>query len=129
MDLRLAIGYIGVSRKKHDTLVANREKGRLRMFEEMAMTSPRAEFLDLYRAGVKSAVDLMKTSLESQVKTLDELIALQASMAGDQFVRAVDYWSELCRAAGENQAAAIGQMQEQVAKARDWISQEPRRGA
>jgi len=87
------------------------------------MSSPRAEFLDLYRAGVNSAVDLMKTSLESQVKTLDEPIALQASMARDQFERAVGYWSELCRAAGENQTAAIGQMQEQAAKARDWISQ------
>ena len=93
------------------------------------MTPPQAEFIDLYRAGVKSAVDLMKTSLESQVKTLDELIALQTSMAGDQFERAVGYWSELYRAAGENQVAAIGQMQEQVAKARDWISQEQRKSA
>ena len=99
------------------------------MFEEMAMTPPQAEFLDLYRAGVKSAVDLMKTSLESQVKTLDELIALQTSMAGDQFERAVGYWSELYRAAGENQVAAIGQMHEQMAKARDWISQEQRKSA
>ena len=94
------------------------------------MTQPQAELFDLYRAGLKTAADLMKTSLESAerlqnqqlvairsaidqqsksvselsgAKTLDELITLQGRMAGAQFERAISLWSELFQAAGENQ--------------------------
>lgn len=100
------------------------------------MTQPQAEFLDLYRAGLKTAADLMKVSLQSaeklqnqqlvairtaldqqsrsiselsQAKTLDELLALQTKMAGAQVERAVGFWSELC--------------QTQMAQARDWFSE------
>jgi phasin family protein len=100
------------------------------------MTQPQAEFLDLYRAGLKTAADLMKVSLQSaeklqnqqlvairtaldqqskaitelsQARTLDEVIALQTKMAGAQVERAVGFWSELC--------------QTQMAQARDWINE------
>src|SRR5919198_6673791 len=80
------------------------------------MTQQQAEFFDLYRAGLRTAADLMKASLESaerlqnqqlvairtaidqQVKsadelararTIDELMAFQTRLAGDQFERAM----------------------------------------
>lgn len=114
------------------------------------MTQPQAEFLDLYRAGLKTAADLMRASLQSaerlqnqqlvairsaldqqskslselgQAKTLDDLMALQSKMAGAQLERAIGYWSSLCQAAGENQVAAIGQMQQQMAHAGNWFSE------
>jgi phasin family protein len=100
------------------------------------MTQPQAEFLDLYRAGLKTAADLMKASLQSaerlqnqqlvairtaldqqsksinelsQAKTIDELLALQTKMAGAQWERAMGYWSELC--------------QTQMTQARDWLNE------
>src|SRR5438270_6162666 len=86
------------------------------------MTQPQVELFDLYRAGLKSAADLMKASLESaerlqnqqlvairgaidqqqkslaelsQAKGLDELMALQTRLAGAHFERAMSYWSDL----------------------------------
>jgi phasin family protein len=109
------------------------------------MTQPQAELFDLYRAGLKSAADMMKASLESaerlqnqqlvlirtaidqQVKsvdelsratTLDELMAFQTRLAGDQFERAMSYWGGLVQIATENQSKAIGQLQEQAR----WLS-------
>jgi phasin family protein len=114
------------------------------------MNPPQAEFLDLYKAGLKSAVDLMKASLESaerlqqqqlaairgaleqhvnavnelgNAKSLDDLMALQQKMASSQFERVMGYWGNLCQAAGQNQTAAIGQVQSQMAQARDWFSE------
>ena len=100
------------------------------------MTQPQAEFLDLYRAGLKTAADLMKVSLQGaerlqnqqlvairtaldqqskavnelgQARTIDELLALQTKMAGAQWERAMGYWTELA--------------QTQMAQARDWLSE------
>jgi phasin family protein len=114
------------------------------------MNPPQAEFLDLYKAGLKSAVDLMKASLESaerlqqqqlaairsaleqhvssvnelgSAKSLEDLLALQQKMASSQFERVMGYWGNLCQAAGQNQTAAIGQVQSQMARARDWFSE------
>ena len=114
------------------------------------MNPPQAEFLDLYKAGLKSAVDLMKASLESaerlqqqqltairgaleqhvkavndlgSVKSLDDLLSLQQKMASSQLERVMGYWSNLCQAAGQNQTEAIGQVQQQMAQARDWFSE------
>lgn len=104
------------------------------------------ELFDLYRAGLKGAVDLMKISLENaerlqnqqlaairsaleqlaksvaelgQAKTMDELMAVQTRMAGAQMERMVGYWTSLY----ENQMSAIGQMQSQMAQARQWLSE------
>ena len=114
------------------------------------MNPPQAEFLDLYKAGLKSAVDLMKASLESaerlqqqqlsairgaleqhvkavndlgNVKSLDDLLSLQQKMASSQLERVMGYWSNICQAAGQNQTAAMGQVQQQMAQARDWFSE------
>jgi phasin family protein len=114
------------------------------------MSQPQAELFDLYRTGLKTATDLVKSSLESaerlqnqqlvairtaleqqsksaaelsRVKTIDELIALQSRLAGAQFERAMTLWSDLFQAAGENQRAAIERMQEQMAQARNWMSE------
>jgi hypothetical protein len=100
------------------------------------MTQPQAEFLDLYRAGLKTAADLMKASLQSaeklqnhqlaairsaleqqsksinelgQAKSIDEMLALQTKMAGAQWERAMGFWSELA--------------QTQMAQARDWFNE------
>jgi phasin family protein len=100
------------------------------------MTQPQAEFLDLYRAGLKTAADVMKASLQSaeklqnqqlvairsaldqqskaiselsQAKTLDEVITLQTKMAGAQVERAMGFWSELC--------------QTQMAQTREWFNE------
>lgn len=100
------------------------------------MTQPQTEFLDLYRAGLKTAADLMKASLQSaerlqnqqlvairsaldqqsksiselgQARSIDELLALQTRMAGAQWERAMGYWTEL--------------WQTQLAQGRDWMSE------
>ena len=110
------------------------------------MTQPQAELFDLYRAGLKTAADMMKASLESaerlqnqqlvairtaldqqvksvdelaRAKTLDELMALQTRLAGGQFERAMSYWGGLVQLATENQRKAIGQFQEQAR----WLSE------
>jgi phasin family protein len=114
------------------------------------MTQPQVEMFDLYRASLKSAADILKASLESaerlqnqnlvairtaiveqskslselgEAKTLDELMALQARIAGEQFQRTMGYWTNLCQTAGQNQLAVIGQMQAQAANARELLEE------
>lgn len=114
------------------------------------MTQPQVEMFDLYRASLKSAADILKASLESaerlqnqnlvairtaiveqskslselgEAKTLDELMALQAKIAGEQFQRTMGYWTNLCQTAGQNQLAVIGQMQAQAANARELLEE------
>jgi phasin family protein len=114
------------------------------------MTQPQVEMFDLYRASLKSAADILKASLESaerlqnqnlvairtaiveqskslselgEAKTLDELMALQARIAGEQFQRTMGYWTSLCQTAGQNQLAVIGQMQAQAANARELLEE------
>ena len=99
------------------------------------MTQPQAEFLDLYRAGLKTAADMMKASLQNaerlqnqqlvairsaldqqsraindlgQARSMDELLSLQTRIAGAQFQRAFGFWSEL--------------YQQQVQQAQSWIN-------
>ena len=114
------------------------------------MTQPQAEMLDLYRASLKSAADLFKTSLESaerlqnqqlvairtaiveqgksaseltSARTLDELLSAQSRIAGGQIERALGYWSDLCQLAGQNQMAAIGQVQQQMSRISETLAQ------
>jgi hypothetical protein len=101
------------------------------------MTQPQAEFLDLYRAGLKTAADMMKASLQnveklqnqqlvairgaldqqarsiselSQARSLDELVSLQTRMAGAQFERAVGFWSELYQAQAQQAQSWFNEM-------------------
>jgi phasin family protein len=107
---------------------------------------PQTQVLDLYRASMKTAADITKASLEnaeklqnrqlqivrnaleenaksaselSQVKSLDEMMALQTRLAGAQFERVIDFWSGLWRTAGDSQMAMIGQLQTQVEQMRE----------
>ena len=100
------------------------------------MTPPQAEFFDLYKAGLKTAADIMKTSLQNaeklqnqqlvvirqaldqqaksiseltQAKSIDEVLAIQTKIAGAQWERALGFWSELT--------------QTQMTQARDWMSE------
>jgi hypothetical protein len=100
------------------------------------MTQPQAELLDFYRAGLKTAADLMKVSLQSaeklqnqqlvalrtaleqqsksinelgQAKSIDEVLALQTKLAGAQWEQAMGFWSEFA--------------QTQMAQARDWFNE------
>jgi len=120
------------------------------------MTQPQAEFLDLYRAGLKTTADLLKASLQNaeklqnqqlvvirnaldqqaraindlgEARSIDELLSIQTRMAGQQFERALGFWSEMyqtqvtqaqnwwtevngaARNAGANAAASIRQAQ------------------
>ncbi|MGE5640543.1 MAG: phasin family protein [Clostridia bacterium] len=111
------------------------------------MNAPQPEFIDLYRSGLRNAIDLMKASLQnaervqqqqlsairnaleqnaksldelSSAKSLDELVTLQQKLAGAQFERVMGYWAGLYKSAGENQAAAIGKQMEQ---AREWFNE------
>jgi phasin family protein len=99
------------------------------------------QFLELYRAGLRTAADMMKASLESaervqnqqlesirhaleenvrstrelaEVKSIDEMLTLQTRLTGTQLERSVEFWSRIWRAAGDTQMAMIGQMQSQV---------------
>ena len=111
------------------------------------MTQPQAEFVDLYKAGLKTAADLMKVSLQSaeklqnqqlvairtaldqqsrsiselgQARTLDDLLALQTRMAGAQFERAVGFWNELYQTQVQQAQAwwsEIGNAQQQATSA------------
>ena len=114
------------------------------------MTQPQAEMLDLYRAGLKNTADLLKTSLEnaerlqnqqlvairtaiveqaktvneiSSARTLDELLSAQSRLAGAQMERVLGYWSELFQTAGQNQMAAIGQVQQQMTRISETLAQ------
>ena len=95
------------------------------------------QLFDLYRAGMRTFNDAMKTSLEyserlqsrqlqlvkkalednsssagqlSQVKGLDDLVAVQMRLAEAQFERTMEFWSSMWRSASESQANAISQM-------------------
>jgi phasin family protein len=114
------------------------------------MTQPQAEMLDLYRAGLKNTADLLKTSLENaerlqnqqlvairtaiveqaktvseitSARTLDELLSAQSRLAGSQMERVLGYWSELFQVAGQNQMAAIGQVQQQMTRVSESLAQ------
>lgn len=106
------------------------------------------QFFEIYRAGLKSAADMMTATLESarrmqqqqldvlqsalddqaksvrelsEVRSVDELMALQTRLAGSQLERTVDFWSRLWRAAGDNQLAIIGQAQAQLGQVREGL--------
>lgn len=107
-----------------------------------------AQFFEIYRAGLKSAADMMTASLESaqrtqqqqldvlrtaieeqaksvreisEVRSVDELVALQARLARSQAERTMDFWSRMWRTAGDNQMAIIGQAQAQLGQVRDQM--------
>ena len=108
------------------------------------MQEPQTQFFDLYRTGLRTMNDIMKSSLEASerlqnqqlqqvrnaleettrstgqlgdIRSLDELMAAQAKLAGSQVQRTVDFWSSMWRAAGDSQIALISQMQSFTSRA------------
>ena len=106
------------------------------------------QFFDMYRAGMKNAADVMTATLESarrlqqqqldalqsaiddqtksmrelaDVRSVDELMALQTRLASSQLERTVDFWSRLWRVAGDNQLAIMGQAQAQLGQVREGV--------
>jgi hypothetical protein len=104
------------------------------------------QLIDLYRAGMKSAADMMKASLEqserlqqrqldlvrsaledtsrstnqlSELKSLDDMMALNSRVAGAQLERVTEFWSSWWRLAGDAQKSMIDQMQSQLGQAKD----------
>ena len=107
-----------------------------------------AQFLDLYRASLKTATDFMKTSLEqterfqqqqlqmvksaleessrsgsqaSEVKSLDDIVALNSKLAGNQLERVTEFWSNWWRVAGDAQKSMIDQMHSQLGQAKERV--------
>ena len=107
-----------------------------------------AQFLDLYRARLKTATEFMKTSLEqterfqqqqlqmvksaldessrsgnqaSEVKSLDDIVALNSKLAGNQLERVAEFWSNWWRVAGDAQKSMIDQMQSQLGQAKERV--------
>lgn len=108
------------------------------------MQEPQTQFFDLYRTGLRTMNDIMKSSLETTerlqnqqlqqvrsaleettrsagqlgtVNSLDDLLAAQAKLAGSQVQRTMDFWSNVWRAAGDSQIALISQMQSLTSRA------------
>jgi phasin family protein len=107
-------------------------------------------YMELYRSGMRAVSDMMRASLEnaqrmqaqqaeavrtameenakaarelSEVKSLDEMMALQTRVLGSQLERSADVWSRLWRTASESQVAMIGQVQNQVGQMSDTVRQ------
>lgn len=114
------------------------------------------QLFEIYRAGLKSAADVMTATLESarrlqqqqfdvlqsaiddqakslrelaEVRTVDQLMALQSRLAGTQLERTMEFWNRLWRAAGDNQLAMIGQAQSQLGQVREGIREVTREAA
>jgi hypothetical protein len=108
------------------------------------------QFIDLYRASLRSAADLMKSSLQqtervhqqqleivrsaleeaersthqvSDAKSIDDIFALNTRLAGTQIERITEFWSNVWRAAGESQKLMVDQLQAQLGQAKDRMRQ------
>jgi phasin family protein len=105
------------------------------------MMQQQTYLLELYRAGLRTASDIAKASLEnaqrlhaqqldalrealdsntrstqrlSDANSLTDLMALQVKLAGTQAEQAADFWTRAWRTASETQVAMLGQVQSQV---------------
>jgi hypothetical protein len=112
------------------------------------MQEPQTQMFDLYRTGLRTMNDIVKSSLETterlqnqqlqqvrnaleettrsagqigNVSSLDDLMAAQAKLAGSQLQRTMDFWSSMWRAAGDSQIALISQMQSFTSRATEDV--------
>lgn len=119
------------------------------------MQQQATQFLDIYRAGLKTATELMKSSLETaervqrqqldavrgaleenqksaseiaEVRSLEDLMELQSRLARSQMERVLNFWSSTWRLASENQLALVGQMQSQMNQAQESYGKMSRTG-
>lgn len=107
-----------------------------------------AQFLDLYRATLRTAADVMKASLEqtqrlqqqqldivrtaleenersgaqiAEAKSIDEILALNSRLAGVQLQRVTEFWSTVWRAAVETQKLFADQIAVQAGQASNRV--------
>lgn len=112
------------------------------------------QFLEIYRAGLKGAADMMSASLEtvhrlqqqqldivhtavedqakatrelSEARSVEELVALQTRLTGAQMERMMDFWNRMWRAVGDAQGPIISQAQAQFGQVREAAQQEQRK--
>lgn len=105
------------------------------------MIQSQTQILDIYRASMRTAADLARASLENaeklqnrqlqivrnaleenaksasdlaQVKSLDEMMALQARLANAQMERMLDYWSSWWRDLGASTSESAARFASQV---------------
>ena len=103
-----------------------------------------AQFLDLYRSGMKMAAELARTSLENtvrlqqkqldmvkhildenghstdrlgQARNIEDLVGMQSQLAGTQLQRIAEFWTSAWQIAAENQKAVVEQWQSQIGQA------------
>jgi hypothetical protein len=107
------------------------------------------QFIDIYRSGMKTAADVAKMSLENSirlqekqleivrgimdeqarsadelanVKSMDELLAMQSRMASAQLGRVVEFWSSLWQAAAENQSQGFRDFQSATSRSSEDVA-------
>lgn len=105
------------------------------------------QFLDIYRTGLKTTADVMKQQLDAvhnaldeqvrtvrefaDVKSMDELVALQTRLTGAQMERAMEFWTQMWRAVGESNrssvASTIATSTSMASAVRDAAQQETRK--
>lgn len=96
------------------------------------MIQNQSQFIDLYKASMRTAVDVTKVALENvermqnrqlqlvrsaledsarsasqlgEAKSLDELMTMQSRLAGAQMERAMDFWTTMWRSAADSAAS------------------------
>jgi phasin family protein len=101
------------------------------------------QFLDIYRAGMKTAAEVIKSSLENaervqnrqlqlvrtaleenaksadelaSAKSLDELVSMQTRLAASQMERTIDLWSGLWRSTAEGLRETYNRTTESAAR-------------
>ena len=107
-----------------------------------------AQLVDLYRAGIRSAADMMKLSLEQaerlqqqqlqlirqaldestrsstqagELKGIDDMVAFNSRLAGAQLERVGEFWANWWRSAGDAQKSMIEQFQTTMGQAKDQM--------
>lgn len=115
-----------------------------------------AQFFDLYRNGMKTAAEFARTSLEntarlqqkqldmvknileenarsaerlSEAKGIEDLVGVQAELAGTQLQRLAEFWTSAWQLAAENQKAVMAQWQSQLGRAAEMSSSATRETA
>jgi hypothetical protein len=111
---------------------------------------PQPQLLDLYRANLRSAADLMKASLQqterlhqqqleivrgalqeserstnqiAEARSLDDIVSINSRLAGVQLERITEFWSSVWRAAADSQKFMVEQMQAQLGQAKERMRQ------
>ena len=112
------------------------------------MMQNRTYLLELYRAGLRTASDIAKASLEnaqrlhaqqldalrealdantrsaqrlSEASSITDLMALQVKLAGTQAEQATDFWTRAWRTASETHVAMLGQVQTREGAVNDTV--------